>query len=163
MMSRAGTLFWAMGLLICIGSQNVRADDARWTQKPFSTLWDRFLEFEHPSEDDVVVDSWTIGRWQEPGVGGVYSLLLTESNNAENKMYIQWMFEADGKQEIAYSLSIREVNELGEYSIVPSGCLLRDSCDYSSVIVKHKYENISFGLIVHERGLGHYRLTFKYF
>lgn len=163
MVLRAGILFWLVGLLMYVGPNAVRADDIRWAQKPFSTLWDRLLGFEHPSEEDVVVESWAIGHWQEPGIGGEYSLLLTESDNAENRMYIQWMFEIDGKQEIAYSLSIRELNELGEYSIVPSRCLLNEVCDHSSVIVKHKYENISFGLNIHENGLGHYRLTFNYF
>ena len=160
---RSGVLFWIMGLLLYLCSNNVVADDTRWTQKPFSTLWDRLLEFDYPGEGDVVIESWDVGRWQEPGVGGVYRLLLTESSNKANRMYIQWMFETDGQLEIAYSLSIREVNELGEYSIVPFYCSLNDLCEPVGVLVKHRYEETSFGLSVHENSLGHYRLAFDYF
>lgn len=160
---RPSILFWLGGVSLYVGSCNVNANDTRWTQKPFGTLWDRLLEFEYPREDDVVLESWGVGPWQEPGVGGVYRLLLAESSNKINRMYIQWMFETNGKQEIAYSLSIRELNELGEYSIVPSECSLNGSCESSDVIVKHTYEGTSFGVSVHENGLGHYRLAFDYF
>lgn len=163
MVLRPSMLFWLVGLFLCVGSYNANADDTRWTQKPFGTLWDRLLEFEYPREDDVVLESWDVGPWQEPGVGGVYRLLLTESSNKANRMYMQWVFETNGKQEIAYSLSIRELNQLGEYSILPSKCPLNDSCESSDVIVRHKYEDTSFGVSVHENGLGHYRLVFNYF
>ena len=88
MMFRADILFWVAWLLLYLCSNNVRADDVRWTQKPFSTLWDRLLEFEYPREDSMVIDSWGVGYWQEPGVGGVYRMLLTESRNKANRMYI---------------------------------------------------------------------------
>ena len=155
-------LFWFVGLSLYVGSSNALANDARWTQKPFSALWDRLLEFEYPRENDTVTGSWEIGRWQELGVGGVYRLLLTESSKKTNKIYIQWMFENDGELEIAYSLSVREINELGEYSIVVSQCWLDGLCESSGVFVTHNYENTSFGMRVHENGLGHYLLTFDY-
>ena len=132
--------------------------------KPFSALWDRLTTFEYPHQDDAVVASWRAGQWQAPGISGYYQLILTESENRSNRLYVQWLYlDPVGNLDVAYSMSVTDINQLGQYFIERSECDVPTVCDLSRVRVTHRYEDFSFGLGLDVVGLGHYRLKVEYF
>lgn len=66
------------------------------------------------------------------------------------------------KLHIAYSVSVRDINEYGEYRISQSDCPIKKSCDLTKVSVAHVFERSLFELNIKALGLGYYSLALEY-
>ncbi len=104
---------------------------------------------------EVIVSSWEGGSWKEKGLAGKYRFQVTEAGNGANKLYIQWLKD-DG--EIAYSMSVRELNQRPEYSFNLPECKSDISCKTAELTATHSYEKHEQTFLLQFPNLGKYQV-----
>ncbi len=103
--------------------------------------------------NEKVVAEWKGGKWSKKGLAGSFRFLVTEFAPGREKLYLQWLL-SDG--EVAYSLSVKELNVRPEYDLELPRCENTDVCRNLSVKAKHYYEETSREFHISLDGLGHY-------
>lgn len=116
--------------------------------------WNRREAFINPeSLDEKIINSWEGGRWQEKGIDGSFRFIVTQFKVGQEKLYVQWVTSAG---EIAYSLSVKEINVVPEYDIDLPRCVDGDDCREIIVNAKHYYEGLLRKFTIKLDGLGQY-------
>lgn len=102
---------------------------------------------------ETIVEAWEGGNWKEKGLGGKYKFQITDAGNGANKLYVQWL-KADG--EVAYSMSVRELNQRPEYSFTLPLCKSDSSCQSIELRATHFYEKYDQTFLFSFPSLGKY-------
>jgi len=112
---------------------------------------DAFIEPESLNEKIVFEERG--GRWQEKGLQGSYRFVITEFKTGKEKLYLQWVL---GDEEIAYSLSVKELNMRPEYSLSMLRCEDDSDCQTIQIYATHYYERNNRLFRIHLQNLGRY-------
>jgi len=124
--------FLAITSLLSLFSVLVVAGEAKSTGD-----WDRRAEFVRPeAAEDKIIDSWSGGRWSEKGISGTFRFVIAEYKPGKEKLYVQWLTD----NEVAYSLSVKEINARPEYDLELPKCLDGDACQRVAISATHYYE-----------------------
>ena len=120
--------------------------------------WNRRDAFVNPEElGEKVLQDWRGGSWNIESVKGSYRFVITEHSKGRDKLYLQW-YLANG--ELAYSMSVKELNIRPEYSLTLPQCEDGDRCQKLKVSAKHYFEENSREFRIHLDGLGSYQFSF---
>ncbi len=124
-------------------------------------VWSRRDSIVDPfSTDEEVLSSWVGGEWRDKGLEGVYRIVVTHSYAfRSNKFYLQWMLGEAKTNQVAYSIGVKELNEIPFYKLNNFECLDKINCASIAVNIRHIYEptNHSFKLDLYK--LGHYKFA----
>lgn len=116
--------------------------------------WSRRDAFVDPEKlNEKIVAEWAGGKWSKKGLAGSFRFLVTEFVPGREKLYLQWLL-ADG--EIAYSMSVKELNVRPEYDLELPRCDNTEVCRNLSIKARHYYEETSREFHITLDGLGHY-------
>ncbi len=119
--------------------------------------WSRRSAFVNPEKaNEKIIASWDGGQWQKEGIKGSFRFLLTEYKPRREKLYIQWITSSG---EIAYSMSVVELNQRPEYDLAMPECL-DDNCRELHLDAHHYYENLDRQFNIRLDGLGSYTFSF---
>ena len=147
--------FYHLILLFIFVTSGVNAANTDDTERKAATVI--------PEETgEQIVYQWQGGNWRYEGVRGNYRLVITESPSEQaalssNKLYIQWWVTADGKQELAYSVSVRELNQSPMFKFAEVQCG-NDYCSRLRVDANHVYEEYEQVFSFELEQLGKYRI-----
>ncbi len=120
--------------------------------------WSRRDAFINPEKiGEQTKSSWEGGAWQHKGVSGSFRFVVTEHKPKRDKLYLQWIRESG---ELAYSLSVKELNMRPEYSLSSPVCDDEATCRSISVKATHYYEQSTREFKIDLNGLGKYRFAF---
>lgn len=116
--------------------------------------WSRRDAFVDPEAlNEKIVAQWKGGKWSKKGLSGSFRFLVTEFAQGREKLYLQWLL-ADG--EIAYSMSVKELNVRPEYDLELPRCDNAEVCRNLRVKARHYYEETLREFHITLDGLGHY-------
>lgn len=142
--------YLSLTFLVMVFSESVMA------QNHSTEDWSGREAFVNPSElNEKEMQSWEGGSWQEEGLAGTYRFIITQVQPGKDKLYVQWLL---GNKEIAYSMSIKELNVRPEYDIELPVCT-SDSCEKLFIEAKHLYEESRSEFILTLQGLGRYAFS----
>lgn len=120
--------------------------------------WARRDAFVNPEKiGESIKSSWEGGVWRHEGISGSFRFLLTEYKSDRDKLYIQWVRE---NGEVAYSMSVKELNIRPEYALTMPTCTNESSCRLIMVSGTHYYEKNTRKFKIHLNGLGKYQFSF---
>lgn len=120
--------------------------------------WSRRDAFIDPEKlNEKVLEQWQGGAWSQKALSGSFRFLITEFSPGREKLYLQWLM-ADG--EIAYSLSVKELNVRPEYDLELPTCSDKDVCRNLNLKAQHYYEKTSREFEISLDAMGRYSFKF---
>ncbi|MFL0809292.1 MAG: hypothetical protein K6L76_02640 [Agarilytica sp.] len=120
--------------------------------------WNRRDAFVNPeAEGEKIIQEWRGGSWGIEGVEGHYRFIITRHSDGRDKLYLQWYLK---NGDLAYSMSVKELNIQPEYSLSLPQCEDGAKCQKIKVVAKHYYESTRRTFRIRLDGLGRYLFSF---
>lgn len=146
------SLLSAMLVSVPASSKDGRVEEASTDE------WNRRDAFVNPEElGEKVLQEWRGGSWNIESVKGSYRFVITAHSEGRDKLYLQW-YLANG--ELAYSMSVKELNIRPDYRLVLPQCEDGERCQKLKVSAKHYFEETYREFRIHLDGLGSYQFSF---
>lgn len=121
--------------------------------------WSRKALQVNPLElGEALVSQWQGGQWQAGDMRGYYRFIITRAGAERNRLYVQWWQNQNSADVLAYSVSVRELNEYSNYSIALPACV-DSSCQSVTIKTFNPDEEVEQQFLLNLSGLGEYRLS----
>lgn len=121
--------------------------------------WSRKALQVNPVEaGEAITKQWQGGQWSAGDLNGYYRFIVTQADNEHNRLYVQWWQRNADTDSLAYSISIRELNEHSEYRLSIPVCA-DTSCQTVSVKAENTVEETEQQFLLDLSRFGEYRLS----